>query len=242
MTKRRAAAFVSSLFIVSLLLAACGKRAGGSCKPGESTCLDKGKALACQGGKFAEVACTGPLGCNKLQDHAICDDSVANEGDGCMADADDEYACTPDKKRALLCKGGRFALHLECRGKGGCSLLGRSVSCDTSIAEQGDPCKVQGSQACTGDQKRMVICRDGKFALHRYCRGQHGCQARDDAPACDETLSLEQDPCGLPGQIVCSVDGKTELVCQGGMFVRSRACKKSGCTVTSRPGRPIECN
>ena len=123
--------------IASFSIVACGKRAGGSCKPGESTCLDKGKAVACQGGKFAEVACAGPLGCNKLQDHAICDDSVANEGDACMADADDEYACTPDKKRALLCKGGKFALHLECRGKGGCSLLGRSVSCDTSAYAAG---------------------------------------------------------------------------------------------------------
>ena len=111
-----------------------------------------------------------------------------------------------------------------------------------SVAEKDDPCKSQGAVACTPDGKEMVTCRDGKFARHRYCRGQYGCQTKGDAPTCDETLSLEQDPCGLPGQVVCSIDAQTELVCQGGVFVRSRSCRKSGCMVTSRPGRPIECN
>lgn len=239
---KRGVVLALALALSSLVLAACGKRAGGSCKAGESTCLDKGKALSCQGGKFVEVSCAGPLGCTKLADHANCDDSVALAGESCMADAEEQYACSPDKKRALVCKGGIYQLHLECRGKEGCSLLGRTVSCDTSIAEKGDPCKAQGSVACTGDQKQMLVCRAGKFDLHRYCRGHYGCQVKADGPACDETLSLEQDPCGLPGQVVCSLDGQTELVCQGGIFVRSRSCKKSGCVVTNRPGRPIECN
>src|SRR5690606_9117407 len=151
-----------------------------------------------------EVRCQGPLGCAKLGEHANCDDSVAVEGDACISD--EEYACTPDKKRALVCSGGKFQRYLECRGKAGCSLLGRTVSCDTSVAEKDDPCKTQGAVACTADQKHMVVCRDGKFVLHRYCRGQFGCQTKGDTPTCDETLSLEQDPCGLPGQVVCSVD------------------------------------
>jgi hypothetical protein len=232
-----AAAFAS---FASLLLAACGKRAGGSCKAGESMCIEKEKALTCQGGKLVEVQCAGPLACTKLGEHANCDDSVSTEGDHCMAE--EEYACMPDKKKALVCKGGVFQRYLECRGKAGCSLLGRTVSCDTSVAEKDDPCKTQGAVACTSDQQHMVVCRDGKFILHRYCRGQFGCQTKSDAPTCDETLSLEQDPCGLPGQVVCSVDKTSELVCQGGIFVRSRSCKKTGCVVTSRPGRPIECN
>lgn len=230
------------VLVAVALVAACGKRAGGSCKADESTCVDKGKALSCHGGKLVEVACAGPLGCTKLGDRANCDDSVAAAGDACMADAEEQFACTPDKKRALVCKGGTFQMHLECRGAAGCSLLGRTVSCDTSVAEKGDPCKVQGAVACAVDQKHMLVCRDGAFALHRYCRGQYGCQTKGDAPTCDETLSLEQDPCGIPGQVVCAVDGKSELVCQGGVFVRSRSCKKTGCVVTSRPGRPIECS
>ena len=59
---------------------------------------------------------------------------------------------------------------------------------------------------------------------------------------CDVTLSMEGDPCGLPNYAVCSVDGKDELICQGGTFVKSRACRKTGCQVTNRPGRLIDCD
>jgi hypothetical protein len=86
----------------------------------------------------------------------------------------------------------------------------------------------------------MLLCRDGKFDLYRYCRGQYGCFMKGETPSCDETISLAGDPCGLPGQVVCAVDGKTELVCQGGVFTKSLTCK-TACTVTNRPGRPIDC-
>lgn len=226
--------------VLVLLLTACGKRVGSSCKPGESLCMDEKNALVCHGGKLEKVACAGPLGCVKIQDRASCDDSVASEGDPCMGETDEEYACSPDNKRALVCKDGKFALYLECRGKGGCSLLGHAVSCDTSIAAKGDPCRSQGAIACSEDGKQMLECRQGRFETHRYCRGQYGCSLKGEAPTCDETLSLEGDPCGLPGLVVCSVDGSRELICQGGAFMKSRSCKK-GCTVTNRPGRPIDC-
>jgi hypothetical protein len=41
---------------------------------------------------------------------------------------------------------------------------------------------------------------------------------------------------------VCSVDGQMELICQGSAFMRSRSCRKTGCTVTNRPGRPVDCD
>jgi hypothetical protein len=238
MTKGRIV--VACSFLAALVLAAgCGKKAGGSCKGTEGTCIDKKTALTCRNGTFVEVACAGPLGCAKYQDHANCDTSVASLGDPCMGE-DDEYACSPDKKRAFVCKDGKFALHLECRGNGGCSILGHAVSCDMSVAVKGDPCKTQGAVACGEDQKHMLVCRDGKFDLYRYCRGQYGCFMKGETPSCDETLSLAGDPCGIPGQVVCAVDGKNELVCQGGVFTKSLSCK-NGCTVTNRPGRPIDC-
>lgn len=227
--------------LAALVTAACGKSEGGKCRGTESTCIDKSAALACHGGRYVRVACQGPLGCAKFQEHANCDDSVAEAGDACMGTGEDEYACSHDKKRALLCKNGRFERYLECRGKAGCALLGQQISCDTTVAAKGDPCKAQGAVACTADQKNMVICRDGTFDLYRYCRGQYGCYMKGDAPACDETLSLEGDPCGLSGYVVCSVDRQNELVCQGGRFVTSRTCRKTPCSVSSRPGRPIDC-
>lgn len=230
---------LATVLFATMLIAGCKKRSGGSCKGTESTCFDKKTALACRGGTFAEVACAGPDACVTYQDHANCDTSVASAGDSCMGE-DDEYACSPDKKHALVCKGGKFEPYLECRGKGGCSMSGRGVSCDTSVAVKNDPCKTEGAVACGEDEKHMLVCRDGRFVLYRFCRGQYGCFTKGDTPSCDETVSSVGDPCGIPGQVVCAVDGKTELVCQGGIFMKSITCKTS-CTVTNRPGRPIDC-
>lgn len=230
---------VAAAALALLTTAGCKRKAGSACKGAESICADKTTALACRAGTFTAVACAGPLACSKFEDHANCDTSVAVAGDPCMGE-DDEYACSPDRKHAVVCKSGRFEPWLECRGAGGCSMLGRTVSCDTSIATVGDPCKAQGAVACSVDQKQMVICRDGKFDVYRQCRGQFGCFLKGDTPSCDETVSMVGDPCGLPGQVVCSIDGKTELVCQGGTFTKSLTCK-TACTVTNRAGRPIDC-
>lgn len=240
MKPRNVAAF-GSIVALSLVIACGGKREGGSCKGAESTCQDKGNALVCRGGKFAKVPCGGPLGCSRFEDHANCDDSIAVAGAPCMG-LDDEYACSPDKKQALVCKAGRFERHLECRGNGGCTQLGTQISCDTSVAEKGDPCKTQEAVSCTADGKEMVICRDGRFVLHRYCRGPKHCVLDHDTPMCDETLSQEGDPCSHQGRVVCSVDGQLELICQGSTFMKSRECRRKGCSVKNAPGRPVVCD
>lgn len=222
------------------LVAACKKSEGGACKAGESFCANKTTALSCKESKLVTVACRGALGCNRYQDHANCDDSIAAEGETCMGRADDEYACSADKKLALVCKGGTFVRHLACRGTAGCALLGQRVSCDQSVASKDETCKTQGASACSEDAKEMLICRDGKFAHHRHCRGPAGCYSKDDAPACDETFSREQDECGVPGYVVCSVDRKHELLCEGGRFVRGRVCR-TPCTLIAGGRGGIDC-
>lgn len=239
----RAQHLATTALVVALvaLASACKRGEGSACKGRESTCLDKTTALTCVSEKLVKAPCGGPLGCTKFEDHANCDSSEANEGDACLTEADEEYACTPDKKRALVCTHGIMTRYLECRGKGGCSVSGRTVACDTSIANVGDPCKAAGATACTADAKQMVICQNSKFTLYRQCRGTSGCYMKDETPTCDLTRSLEGDPCGVQGLVVCSMDGQSELVCQGSTFLRSRGCKK-GCTVTGRVGRNIECD
>ena len=243
---RRAAlvgALIATMIAALASAAGCSRSVGGKCKGNESLCEGKRSALACHDGTLVQVPCAGPLGCTKMADRASCDDSIADEGTPCMAAGDEEYACSPDKKRALMCKNGRFERLLECRGRGGCSLLGQQVSCDTTIGSKGDACRVEGNVACSEDMKQLLICKEGHFESYRYCRGQFACHLKTgtETPTCDETLSLEGDPCGLPGYVVCSVDGKDELVCQGGAFARSRTCRK-GCQVTNRPGHPIDCD
>ncbi len=235
----RGFALFGSIIAFSLVVACGGKKEGGKCKANEQTCLDKQNALVCRGDKFVKVACNGPLGCTKFEQKANCDDSIAMEGDACMGATDEEYACSPDKKRALACKGGVFQKLLECRGAAGCSQLGTQLSCDTSLAAKGDPCKTQGQVACSADGTEMVICRDGKFVLHRFCRGPKHCSLDHDQPQCDETLSMEGDPCSHQGRVVCSTDGQSELTCQGSTFLKSRSCKKSGCTVSPAPNHPV---
>ncbi len=230
---------LTPLFL-ALGLLACGKKEGSACTGNQSLCADKTTELLCRGDKLVKVSCKGPLGCSKFQDHANCDDSVAEPGDICTVD--DEYACTPDKGRALHCVNGKYERYLECRGKGKCTQLGQQVQCDTSIADKGDLCKTQGQVACTSNSKEMVICRDGKFASYRFCRGELGCANNAANPSCDESISMEGDPCGLPGQVVCSIEKDYELVCQGGTFAKSIACRKHGCQVSNGPGRPISCD
>ena len=232
---------LAASILAALLAAGCKKKAGDDCKANEALCPTKDTALACQSGKLVEVACKGPLGCGTFQEHANCDDSVASEGDSCMGASEDEYACSVDKKRAVVCRNGKFAPYMECRGTSGCALLGKQIACDTSVAAKNDPCKAQGASACSDDQKEMLVCRDGKFAHYRYCRGKAGCYFQDTAPACDETRSEDGDECGIAGYVVCSVDGKSELICQTGRFMFSRTCR-TGCTVLGTGHGGIDCH
>lgn len=224
-----------------VLVAGCGKKKeGAACSGTEQLCVDPTTALVCRGGKLASVACAGPLKCSKFADHVNCDTSVAAAGAPCMGE-DDENACSPDKREALTCKNGRFELTARCRGANGCSMLGRRTTCDASIAAKGDPCVKEGAAACTEDKGQMITCRAGRFEAHRYCRGQLGCVLKPEGPSCDESLSEIGDPCGLSGQIVCATDGKTELICQGGAFMKTRTCK-TACKIASGSGRSVLCN
>lgn len=231
--------FTSSIFALVLVAAACKKEEGGACKTNDQVCADKEHALVCRTGKFVTVACPGPLACSRFENHVNCDTSIGNPGDPCMGE-EDEYACSTDKKQLVVCKKGQFETWLQCRGPRGCAMEGKIPNCDISLAAKGDPCKKPESFACADDGKQMLICKLGRFETFRYCRGANGCVAQPEGPACDESLSLLGDPCGTPGQIGCSTDGKMELICQGGVFMKSRACK-NGCTIATKTGRSVEC-
>src|SRR5437867_2729578 len=82
-----------------------------------------------------------------------------------------------DAANVLACQGGVF-VEAHCRGAGGCSKLGTKVTCDDSIAEEGDPCLDAESEnrACSTDKKKSLLCEDGKFQTVQLCRGPKGCQ------------------------------------------------------------------
>lgn len=221
---------------------ACKKKAGASCEGAASMCEDKASALVCRTDKLVSVPCKGPLGCTKFEDRANCDASIADVGDACMADSEEHQACAADGKRAVVCHAGRFERFLECRGEGGCRPAGNAVACDTSLASPGDACKEPGQASCAADGKQMLVCQNGVFAVQRFCRGAGGCALKSGSPTCDASLSIPGDPCGTVGQVVCAIDGQSELICQGGSFQRGRSCRRTPCTVSNKPGRAVDCN
>jgi hypothetical protein len=233
-----------TMFVTSLLFAgaACKPKIGQKCTPGQATCIDGRNAMACGPDLlFASVPCKGPAGCaqDKSTKKVQCDDSVADEGDGCMVSQSENWACSVDHKKALICEEGKFKLNYQCRGNKGCTIkhdwlnMQDTVSCDTSLQMKGDPCKKPGTYACSADFKQMLQCKDGKFDLYRYCRGATACSIKENGDYnCDESMAELNDPCGVPGMVVCSDDTKAELICQAGKFVHARDCKK-GCHITA---------
>ena len=77
---------------------------------------------------WVEVPCRGGRGCGRRGETDECDDTLALEGDACPLDPPLDYACTPDRSRALACKEGRFSLWRACRGPEGCAVEGVGAS------------------------------------------------------------------------------------------------------------------
>jgi hypothetical protein len=229
--------------LLGLGLTDCKPKAGGKCQLGQAACTDPRNALACQGGVFVDIPCKGKGGCvlDRVTKKVTCDDSVAEEGDGCLMSDSDNWACSPDNTKALICKSGKFALNLNCRGDRKCHInsFSETISCDIHKAQKGDPCPRPGVTACSTDFKQMLICKDGAFETFRYCRGTTGCALRSDEAFCDESIAELNDPCGRSGFLACSEDGKSELECRSGKFQQVRDCKKTGCHFMN--GR-VDCN
>jgi len=77
--------------------------------------LDKKALYKCDGTKYAtESTCKGPKGCSIDGTTVKCDHHVAELNDPCHIDGN--FACAPDKKMLLVCKGNKFHKEKSCRG------------------------------------------------------------------------------------------------------------------------------
>lgn len=237
--------FVVTLVVSSAVfaLANCKPKVGGKCTVGQGACNDVKDALLCGPDlTLGLMSCKGPLGCSldKFTKKINCDDSVADEGDACLLSQSDNFACSPDHKKGLKCDAGKFTLFEHCRGPKGCQIKHDFMSgtdevfCDIHLQVKGDPCVKPGNFACSNDFKQMLQCKDGIFDTYRYCRGATACSIKGESQVnCDESVAELNDPCGVPGLLACSSDGKSELTCTGGKFTHARECKKSGCHLTA---------
>jgi hypothetical protein len=207
--------------------------AGRQCHiPDQLVCGASDRAMVCDSGAWKEVACRGQRGCSRRGDTDECDNTIAADLDPCPRNPPVDYACTADRSRALVCKGGQFSLWRNCRGPERCEIVeGRNLRCDTSLGEPGDPCSQQGTYSCSVDRKTMLSCDGNTFGAASSCRGADGCRVQRDARKvdCDDSVALEGDPCDQPKRIACSVDRKSELVCSASTYAKKRDCKRTDC-------------
>lgn len=149
---------------------------------------DKKGMLECARNRWSFVqSCLGDRGCTMESKKVTCDNSIANAGDACREEED--YACSPDKKNALVCRGGKFGVASNCKGKNGCRVTGDKnagfkVECDDSIANLGDPCDKDGHFACSPDEKQIVKCTGKKFVADDKCKKQEKCAVKGELVGC----------------------------------------------------------
>ena len=207
---------------VALLLVQCDAKPapGGACTiPGRYICSDVKTALYCSAGKFESIPCKGVKGCTGGAAAPDCDDELAEVGDPCMMPANPNFACGFDRRSELVCKDGKFVLTRQCKGPGACRINGSQLECDNTIAD-------------VNDRLTMLRCDVDKFASDNSCRGPKHClikaRGAKQVADCDDSIAEEGDDCDKNGEVTCSSDAKSELVCQGYKYVKKQDCKRKG--------------
>jgi hypothetical protein len=147
----------------------------------ERVCAAAGSAMTvCSGEEKSTIEvlpCRGPKGCGMSPKGLACDDSIAEAGDKCDPVVHQAlYTCSTDHKTMLACRGTALAGFKweparSCRGEKACVRGdGPNVSCDSTIADVGDPCEKDDITACSADKTRWLICKGKKYTLSKDCK------------------------------------------------------------------------
>jgi hypothetical protein len=95
----------SLLLGVTVVLASCGGASpGGSCDVTGFLCFDATSAMECQLGKWVQLPCRGPSGCQRMDTTVTCDMSLNMEGDACASTAVGSGICSTDMMATLECR------------------------------------------------------------------------------------------------------------------------------------------
>lgn len=222
--------------LVASSLVACKPKVGGGCKiETKEQCVDDKKALACHEGKWEELACKGPDGCSKASGEHICDQAVADDKDVC--NLPDDYVCTGDKKGMLQCTKNHWTQVQSCLGDRGCAMERKKVTCDNSIAKEGDSCREEDDFACSVDRKSALKCSKGSFVQASLCKGPKNCKIGGDQKSgfkveCDDSIANAGDACEKEEHFSCSSDQRAILKCKSRKFDIEDRCKtKEKCEI-----------
>lgn len=226
---------LAAVMFLPAALGACRPEPGGSCKAeNKLSCVDEKKALACHEGKWEEMSCRGPAGCAKGGGEPVCDQTAAENGDAC--NLSDDFACSGDKKAMLQCSKNKWSVVASCIGEHGCSMEGRTVTCDNNVANAGDKCREENDHACSPDKKLALTCQKGQFVQASPCKGPEGCKVvstdKGARVRCDDSIASVDDPCEKPDSFSCSSDERSILKCRGNKFALEEKCRaKDKCQV-----------
>jgi hypothetical protein len=148
-----------------------------------------------------------------------------------------------DPGSALICKEGTF-VPIPCHGANGCKQSGTTAHCDDRLAIEGDACQGGPAEtyACSTDNKKALVCRDGRYHLWRQCRGPNACSIQGATVDCDTSLSEAGDPCGQPGSFTCSVDRKWMFTCKDDHLEAASSCRGPKECVTNAATKKVECD
>jgi hypothetical protein len=129
------------------------------------------------------------------------------------------------KDAMIVCRSGHYRAE-ACRGPRGCQRSATRAACDTTRARAGDVCARPGEQACSTDEKELLVCREGKMTSSLFCRGPDGCRAEGSKLRCDLSRANLSDPCepSMEGQHACSSDGASILACKATKFSLDEPC------------------
>lgn len=198
-------------------------------------CAEDGKSLVVCAGpppKFRVLPCLGPNGCRGTGVATECDQSAARAGDACNAAATQVLTtCSEDKKTMLRCGSSQddkqtWVAARTCRGPNGCTSAGKAASCDSSIAQPGDPCDKPNMAACSADGKAKLVCKDGVFAEAGPCAGPDGCKAKPlEDGGQDVTCSAEPaaDPSAAHGGVADGGAAADAAIADGGATAMASA-------------------
>ncbi len=102
-------------------------------------------------------------------------------------------------------------------------------------AQAGDDCNTNG-YACE-DPRTALECVGNRWKAIP-CRGDNGCEVKNDRVTCDVSRNQAGDACAISneGQAICHITGTAMLECRSGAFVQTKTC--SSCVVA---GDEVSC-
>lgn len=92
--------------------------------------------------------------------------------------------------------------------------------------KSGGACWDEGALVCTG-KTTAVLCADHTWSA-TSCAGANGCTTIGARGVCDDSRVDVRVPCWREGQVSCSADGKSRVLCKGKAWTTTESCPGAG--------------